>query len=174
MVAIDPITQGTQFDAGDLEIDFSSTSFVAAVASCGGSGLPDLGQNEIWINGYGSAGGFVSTQPDGTAFVSDVSCGTEDVFIQAFTRDYKAASRLVRRRRKLYAPHQWNRAYHFRTGPDLLAWQRQLQLALPGRCRFWRGRILPATQHHRTKGWHFRRWERRYCHLPPHSRSGIR
>lgn len=96
-VAIDPIPQGTQFDAGDVEIDFSSTSFVAAVASCGGAGLPDLSQNEIWINGYGSAGGFVSTQPDGTAFVSDVSCGTEDVLIQAFTRDYKAASRLVRR-----------------------------------------------------------------------------
>lgn len=96
-VDFDPIAQGTQFDAGDIEIDFAGTSFVAAVAGCGGAGLSNLNENEIWINGYGSEGGFVSTQPDGTAFVSDVSCGTEDVLIQAFTRDYKAASRLIRR-----------------------------------------------------------------------------
>jgi hypothetical protein len=96
-VPIAPIPQGTQFDAGDVTVDFASTSFVATVAGCTGSGFPGLGQNEIWINGYGSAGGFVSTRPDGTAFVSDVSCGSEEVLIQAFTRDYKAASRLVRR-----------------------------------------------------------------------------
>jgi len=96
-VAIEPIAQGAQFDAGEVVIDFSGTSFVAAVADCGGTGLPGLSQIEIWTNGYGSAGGFVSTQPDGTAFVSKVGCDPDDVLIQAFTRDYKAASRLVRR-----------------------------------------------------------------------------
>jgi hypothetical protein len=96
IVDLAPIPVGTQFDAGEVVIDFGRVAFITNVNSCG-SGLPDVGQTEIWVNGYGSPGGFVGTLADGTAYVSGENCESDDMVIQSFTRDYRAASRLVRR-----------------------------------------------------------------------------
>lgn len=87
-----------RFQAGDMVIDLTVSAFIATVTDCTGAGLPNLDQTEIWANGYGGAEGkFVSFQTDGGAFVSVADCDGDDVLVQAFTRDYRAASPLFRR-----------------------------------------------------------------------------
>ncbi|MFK8163320.1 MAG: hypothetical protein AB8H12_12735 [Lewinella sp.] len=98
IVPIAPVAIGNRFSAGDLSVNLSVSAFMASITDCNGSGLPNLPQTEIWANGYGDQNGkFVSFQPDGGAFVSVVNCDDEDVLVQAFTRDYRAASPVFRR-----------------------------------------------------------------------------
>ncbi|MEM9930663.1 MAG: hypothetical protein AAF840_12635 [Bacteroidota bacterium] len=95
---IAPITVSNRFEGGDLTVDLTVSAFLANVTDCAGSGLPALAQTEIWANGYGGANGkYVSFQTDGGAFVSVADCAGDDVLIQAFTRDYRAASPVFRR-----------------------------------------------------------------------------
>ncbi len=98
IVPISPIAPGMAFDGEDILIDFNLTSFVANVVDCAGTGLPDLSQTEIWVNGYGENDGvFIATRADGSSNVSINDCEGEDIVIQAFTRDYRASSPLTRR-----------------------------------------------------------------------------
>lgn len=98
IIPISPIAIGMAFDAGDITIGFDLTSFIANVVNCEGTGLPDLSQTEVWVNGYGEDNGvFIGTQPDGASYASINNCDASDVLVQAFTHDYRASSQLVTR-----------------------------------------------------------------------------
>ena len=97
VLPVAPVAGGMTFDAGDITVDFNLASFLAEITACPGSGT-DLSQVEIWVNGYGEENGvLIATRSDNSASVSVGDCDGEDIFIQAFTRDYRASSPLVRR-----------------------------------------------------------------------------
>jgi hypothetical protein len=97
ILPVAPIATGMTFAAGDLLLGFNLAAFTAEVTSCPNANA-DLNEIEVWVNGYGEENGvFVATQPSGFANVSVDDCEGDDVLIQAFTRDYRASSPLIRR-----------------------------------------------------------------------------
>ena len=90
------VPEGTAFSAGDLVVDFNLTAFATEVSACPGGGS-DPGQVEIWVNGFGNAGKYTAQGPGGFANVSVENCDGEEILLQAFSRDYRRSSPLLRR-----------------------------------------------------------------------------
>jgi hypothetical protein len=61
--------------------------------------MPDLAKTEIWVGGNGGNNGEYFAPGANGQTVINVSndCSGDDLLVQAFTKDYKAASRVVRR-----------------------------------------------------------------------------
>ena len=95
VIPIDPVDANTSRDIGDIVIDLSNPAFYATVVSCGGSGRPALDITEIWVNGQGGNDAqYFAPGADGQTVVSVVDCSGDDLRVQAFTNDYRAASRV--------------------------------------------------------------------------------
>lgn len=98
IVAIEPVDSNTLRELGDIIIDLANTAFYANVTDCAGTGLPDVGQTEIWANGYGGNNGeYFAPGGDGQTVVSLTDCDNDEVLVQAFTTDYSASSPVYRR-----------------------------------------------------------------------------
>lgn len=98
IIAIDSIPQNTLSNVGDIVVDLSNTAFYANVTDCSGAGLPNIALTEIWANGYGGNNGeYFAPRADGETVVSLVNCDEDQVLVQAFTSDYRAASPVYRR-----------------------------------------------------------------------------
>ena len=107
VVPFDPVPVSTTRDLGDIVIDLSNSAFAGSLTSCGSAGTPDLELAEIWANGYGGNGGkYFAAQSDGSTIVSLINCDDDEVLVQAFTRDYRAASPVYRRPADDFAPQQ--------------------------------------------------------------------
>jgi hypothetical protein len=96
--ALEPVERNTSRDIGEIVVDLSTPVFVATVRDCSGTSLPNIGSTEIWVGGNGGNNGeYFAPAGDGTAVVNVVDCSGDDLLVQAFTNDYKASSRVVRR-----------------------------------------------------------------------------
>lgn len=96
--AIEPVDANTSRDIGEITVDLSNPVFVATVRDCSGTSLPNLDKTEIWVGGNGGNNGeYFAPDGDGTTVVNVIDCSGDDLIVQAFTNDYKAASRVVRR-----------------------------------------------------------------------------
>ena len=96
--AIEPMEENTRRDIGEIVVDLTTPVFVATVRDCSGMALPDVAKTEIWVGGNGGNNGeYFAPTGDGSTVINVIDCSGEDMFIQAFTNDYKAASRVMRR-----------------------------------------------------------------------------
>lgn len=96
--AIDPVDANTSRDIGEITVDLTNPVFVATVRDCSGSALPSIEKTEIWVGGNGGNDGeYFAPDGDGMTVVNVIDCSGDDLLIQAFTNDYKAASRVVSR-----------------------------------------------------------------------------
>ena len=96
--AVDPVDANTSRDIGEITVDLSSPVFVATVRDCSGTSLPDINNTQIWVGGNGgNDGAYFAPDATGRAIVNLVDCSGDDLKVQAFTDDYKAASRVVTR-----------------------------------------------------------------------------
>ena len=96
--AIEPIDENTLREIGDIVVDLSNPVFMSVVRSCDGTQLPNIAATEIWVGGNGGNGGeYWAPDENGSTVVNVVECGLDEIIIQAFTNDYRAASRLIRR-----------------------------------------------------------------------------
>jgi hypothetical protein len=96
--SIEPIEANVSRDIGEITVDLSNPVFVATVRDCSGTALPNLDKTEIWVGGNGGNDGeYFAPNGDGMAVINVVDCSGDDLIVQAFTNDYKAASRVVRR-----------------------------------------------------------------------------
>lgn len=95
LVAIDPVAVGMTRDLGGVTVDLPISAFPVTVASCAGGDLP--ADTELWANGYGGEDGeFIPLGEGGVGFVSLPNCVDDtEVFVQAFTRDLRYASRRI-------------------------------------------------------------------------------
>ncbi len=96
--AIEPVDANTSREIGEIVVDLSTPVFVATVRDCSGTSLPNIGGTEIWVGGNGGNDGeYFAPDGDGTAVINVIDCSGDDMLVQAFTNDYKASSRVVRR-----------------------------------------------------------------------------
>jgi len=96
--ALEPIDANTLRDIGDITVDLTNPVFVATVRDCSGTALPDIGATEIWVGGNGGNNAeYFAPDGDGMTVVNVIDCSGDDLLVQAFTNDYKASSRIVRR-----------------------------------------------------------------------------
>ncbi|MFK8162228.1 MAG: hypothetical protein AB8H12_07155 [Lewinella sp.] len=96
--AVDPVDPNTSRDIGEITVDLSTPVFVATVRDCSGTALPNIGSTEIWVGGNGGNNGeYFAPDGSGMTVINVVDCSGDDLLVQAFTNDYKAASRVVRR-----------------------------------------------------------------------------
>lgn len=96
--ALEPVDANTSRDIGEIVVDLTTPVFVATVRDCSGTSLPNIGDTEIWVGGNGGNNGeYFAPNGDGTAVINVVDCSGDDLLVQAFTNDYKASSRVVRR-----------------------------------------------------------------------------
>lgn len=96
--ALEPVDPNTSRDIGEITVDLTTPVFVATVRDCNGTALPSLGKTEIWVGGNGGNNGeYFAPDGDGLAVINVIDCSGDDLLVQAFTSDYKAASRVVRR-----------------------------------------------------------------------------
>ncbi|NJC27763.1 hypothetical protein [Neolewinella antarctica] len=96
--ALDPVDPNTSRDIGEITVDLTNPVFVATVRDCSGSALPDMDKTEIWVGGNGGNDGeYFAPTGDGTTVINLIDCSGDDLFVQAFTNDYKASSRVVKR-----------------------------------------------------------------------------
>jgi hypothetical protein len=95
---IEAIDANTSRDIGEITVDLTNPVFVATVRDCSGTALPNIDKTEIWVGGNGGNNGeYFAPGGDGMAVINVIDCSGGDLLVQAFTNDYKAASRLVRR-----------------------------------------------------------------------------
>ncbi|MEO0733410.1 MAG: hypothetical protein AAFZ52_11285 [Bacteroidota bacterium] len=93
----DGVPANSSRDLGDIVVDLANAAFYAEVVNCEG-GLPDLSQLEIWANGYGGNDGeYFAPDNTGRTVVSITECNDDEVLVQAFTSDFRAASPVYRR-----------------------------------------------------------------------------
>ncbi|OAV44090.1 hypothetical protein [Lewinella sp. 4G2] len=98
LFAVEPVDSNTSRDIGEITVDLTSPVFMATVRDCSGSALPDIAQTEIWVGGNGGNGGeYFAPSNEGSTVINVVDCSGDDMLLQAFTNDYKAASRVIRR-----------------------------------------------------------------------------
>jgi hypothetical protein len=96
--ALEPVDENTSRDIGEITVDLTNPVFVATVRDCSGSELPNVDNTEIWVGGNGGNDGeYFAPSGDGLAIVNVIDCSGDELLVQAFTNDYKAASRVVRR-----------------------------------------------------------------------------
>ena len=96
--ALEPIEPNTGREVGDLIVDLTAPVFVSTVRACDGTSLPDLANTEIWSGGNGGFDGqYWAPDTDGTMVINHIDCSGDDMVLQAFTNNYRAASRLERR-----------------------------------------------------------------------------
>lgn len=96
--AVDPVDPNTSRDIGEITVDLTTPVFLATVRDCGGMALPDLASTEIWAGGNGGNDGFYFAPDEtGATVINLVDCSGDDLVLQAFTKDYKAASRVIRK-----------------------------------------------------------------------------
>ena len=96
--AIEPVDANTLREIGDIVVDLSYPVFMSTVRACDGTALPDIAATEIWVGGNGGNDGeYWAPDENGSTVVNVVECGLDDFVVQAFTNDYRAASRLIRR-----------------------------------------------------------------------------
>ncbi|MBC6995060.1 hypothetical protein QWY85_12030 [Neolewinella lacunae] len=96
--AVEPLEANTSRNVGEITVDLTNPVFVATVRDCSGAALPDQDKIEIWVGGNGGNNGeFFAPNGDGMAVINLIDCSGDDLLVQAFTNDYKAASRVVRR-----------------------------------------------------------------------------
>lgn len=96
--AIEPVDENTSRDIGEITVDLTNPVFVATVRDCSGSELSNVDNTEIWVGGNGGNDGeYFAPSGDGMAIVNVIDCSGDELLVQAFTNDYKAASRVVRR-----------------------------------------------------------------------------
>lgn len=96
--AVEPVDPNTSRDIGEITVDLTNPVFVATVRDCSGSELPNIDKTEIWVGGNGGNDGeYFAPDGDGMTVVNVIDCSGDDLLVQAFTNDYKAASRVVRR-----------------------------------------------------------------------------
>ncbi len=96
--AIEPIAENTSSNIGEITVDLTNPVFVALVRDCNGEALPASDSTEIWVGGNGGNDGeYFAPDNDGQTVINLIDCSGDDLFIQAFTKDYRAASRVVRR-----------------------------------------------------------------------------
>jgi hypothetical protein len=96
--ALEPVDENTSRDIGEITVDLTTPVFVATVRDCSGTALPNIGKTEIWAGGNGGNDGeYFAPNGDGMTVINVIDCSGDDLLVQAFTNDYKAASRVVRR-----------------------------------------------------------------------------
>lgn len=96
-ILVDPIALNETRNLGDIVVDLDNPAFFANVVDCSGAALPGGGITEIWANGYGGNDGqYFAPDGDGQTVVSLATCDDE-VIVQAFTNDFRAASPVIRR-----------------------------------------------------------------------------
>lgn len=96
--AIEPVDSNTSRNIGEITVDLTTPVFAATVRDCSGTALPNLGKTEIWVGGNGGNDGeYFAPNGDGMAVINLVDCSGDGLLVQAFTNDYKASSRVVRR-----------------------------------------------------------------------------
>ncbi|WP_020567652.1 hypothetical protein [Neolewinella persica] len=96
--AIDPVDENTSREIGEITVDLTNPVFVATVRDCSGTALPNIDKSEIWVGGNGGNGGeYFAPDGDGMTVINVIDCSGDDLLVQAFTSDYKASSRVVRR-----------------------------------------------------------------------------
>lgn len=96
--AVEPVDANTSRDIGEITVDLTNPVFVATVRDCSGMALPDLDKTEIWVGGNGGNDGeYFAPGREGMTVINVIDCSGEDLLVQAFTNDYKASSRVVRR-----------------------------------------------------------------------------
>ena len=97
VIPVDSIALNETLDMGDIVVDLANPAFFALVTDCSGTGLPDVALTEIWANGYGGNDGeYFAPAGDGQTVVSLATCD-EEIVVQAFTNDFRAASPVYRR-----------------------------------------------------------------------------
>lgn len=98
LFAVEPVDPNTSRDIGEITVDLTNPVFVATVRDCSGTALPDPDKTEIWVGGNGGNDGkYFAPGREGMTVINVIDCSGEDLLMQAFTNDYKAASRVVRR-----------------------------------------------------------------------------
>lgn len=106
--AIEPVDENTSRNIGEITVDLTAPVFVATVRDCSGTSLPNIGKTEIWVGGNGGNNGeYFAPDGDGTTVVNVIDCSGDDLLVQAFTNDYKAASRVVRRTAEAEMPTEF-------------------------------------------------------------------
>lgn len=107
VIAVDSVSLNETLDLGDIVIDLNNPAFYANVSDCSGTGLPNVGLTEIWANGYGGNNGeYFAPNGDGQTVVSLATC-EEQVIVQAFTNDFRAASPVFRRESLSHVPQDF-------------------------------------------------------------------
>jgi len=106
--AIDPTPANTSREIGEIVVDLTAPVFVATVRDCSGAALPNIGKTEIWVGGNGGNNGeYFAPDGNGMTVVNVIDCSGDDLLVQAFTNDYKAASRVVRRTAEEEMPEEF-------------------------------------------------------------------
>lgn len=98
VIEVDGVPENNRRDLGDLVIDLSNAAFYADVVDCEGGPLPNNNPAEIWAQGYGgNHGEYFAPDSEGRTVVSVIECDDNEVVVQAFTSDLRAASPVYRR-----------------------------------------------------------------------------
>ncbi|MEM9526089.1 MAG: hypothetical protein AAGA31_05730 [Bacteroidota bacterium] len=96
-ITVDGVPENSSRDLGDIVIDLANAAFYADVVNCQG-GLPATDQIEIWAKGYGgNDGAYFAPDDEGRTVVSITECDDDNIMVQAFTSDFRAASPVYRR-----------------------------------------------------------------------------
>ena len=96
VVPVPALAANEFLELGDITLELPSVAFPIEVSGCTGDPFP--AGVEVWVNGYGGQEGrYIGYDAAGRGAVSIPDCNGADVFVQAFTPDYKAATRRIQR-----------------------------------------------------------------------------
>ena len=106
--AVDPVDPQTSRDIGELVVDLTAPVFMATVRDCDGMSLPNIEATEIWAGGNGGNDGeYFAPSGEGSTVINVIDCSGDDLVLQAFTNDYRAASRVIRKDSEDDAPEEF-------------------------------------------------------------------